>query len=333
MKIRPLNSISLILAMLTVLSVSSYAFASENGTGANSMNQTPDLKFGLSSGFSGNTTGENFTDVKAFILNSISKRITELQSLYTDVSKASNESDLKEVLLSHRQANQYIGPERLGMRHGRMNIGSCGANGFYLNQVENVTDENFTAVKIEMLSSLQNSIVILKDKQTRLVEVEQNNRTQELNETLNERINKLQNLSTEVSKASTASELKEVVFKYMQTQAVDLIDREIKYLQAKVSESKNESNGNNTSNGNKSIEQINSRIAELTTLKENINGAKSLDDLKKIISSSRGISGPKENMMHHKGYGRYGCHVDRYSRIQSSNFNNSANNTTYNGTV
>ena len=49
-----------------------------------------------------NITEENFTDVQADILDSISKKITELQSLYTDVSKVSNASDLQEVLSSHR---------------------------------------------------------------------------------------------------------------------------------------------------------------------------------------------------------------------------------------
>lgn len=294
MKISALNSISFILLVLMVLSIPSFAFVSENGTETSSMNQTQNLKFGLASGFLGNISGENFTDVKAFMLDSISKRITELQSLYTDVSKTSNASDLKEVLVNYRQANERIGFHRMGMRPGRMNFGPCETYGFYLNQVENVTDENLTAVKTEMLDSLQNATVVLKDKQTRLAEAEQNNRTQELNETLNERINKLQNLSTEVSKASTAAEFKEVLFKYMQTQAVDLLDKEIGHLQAKVSESKNTSIGNNTNDGNKNIEQINNRITELTTLKENINGAKSLDDLRKIISSSRGLSGPKK---------------------------------------
>lgn len=322
MKIKILNSISFIVAALMVLSIiPSCSFASENGTETNSINQKQDLKFSPAFGFLGKTAGENFTDTKALILDSISKRIAELQSLYTDVSKASNASDLKEVLSSHRQANECIGSDRMKMRHGRMHIGPCGINGFNLQLVENVTDENFTAVQTEMLSSLQNMTVMLKDRQTRLTEVEQNNRTQEINEKFNERINKLQNLSTEVSKASTAAELKEVVFTYMQTQAIDLIDREIEHLQAKVSENKNTSDENNKSDGNKSdgnkSEQISSRITELTALKENINGARSLEDLKTIMSSSRGIFGPKENMTHHKGYGRSGCHMDRPGRIQN----------------
>ncbi len=333
MKIRISNSISFIVAALMVLSIiPSCSFASETGTEINSINQTHDLKFRPAFGFLGNTAGGNFTDAKTLILDSISKRIAELQSLYTDVSKASNTSDLKEVLSSHWQANECIGSDRMKIRHGRMHIGPFGINGFNLKLIENVTDENFTAVQTEMLSSLQNMTVMLKDRQTKLAEVEQNNRTQELNEKLNERINKLQNLSTEVSKASTAAELKEVVLTYMQIQAVDLVDKEMEHLQAKVSESKNTSDGNNKSDGNKSDEQISSRITELTTLKESINGARSLGDLKTIISSSRGIPGPKENMMHHKGYGRCGCNMDRPGRIQGYSINNRADNMPYKST-
>ncbi len=61
------------------------------------------------------------------------------------------------------------------------------------------------------------------------------NRTEEINE----RITELQNLSTEVSETSTAAELKEVVFTFMQTQAVDSIKKDIEHLQTKVSESEN----------------------------------------------------------------------------------------------
>jgi hypothetical protein len=107
----------------------------------------------------------------------------------------------------------------------------------------------------------------------------------------------------------------------------------IEHLQTKGSESRNKFNGNNTDNRNKSIEQISSRITELTTFKENINGAKSLDDLKQIISSYCGIPGREEIVMHHKGYGRCGYHMDRHVRIQVNTTNSSANGTTYSSTV
>lgn len=330
MKIKALNSISLIVVALLVLGIPSCASASDNGDETNVKNQANEPKFGLASDYSGNETGENLTETKALMLNLISKRITELQSLYTDVSKASNTSELKEVLASHRLASKCMGPHMMGMRHGRVHIGPCGKNRFYLYQVENVTNENLTAVKAEMLSSLQNMTTALKDKQARLAEVDQDNRTQKLNEKLNERIDKLQNLSTEVSKASTAAELKEVVLTYMKTQAIDIINKKIEHLQAKVSESNNISDGSSTNYRNKRNEQISSRITELTTLKENITGAKSLDDLKRVMSSSHRIPGPKENMMHHNGYGRSCCYMDRSGRIQCNSVNNRGDGKTYN---
>ena len=318
MRIKPLKSISRIAVVLIVLSIiPSFAFASENGTQTNSTNQTYDLKFGHAFGLLGKITEENFADVQAGILESISKKITELQSLYTDVSKASNASDLQGVLSSHRPANECMGHDGMNMGPGQMRMGPCGMNGFNLNLVENVTDENFTDVQSEMLGSLQNMTDMLKDKQNH-TEIGQDNRTEELNE----RITELQNLSTEVSKASNAAGLKEVVFTFMQTQAVDAIEKKIEHLQAKVNENEN------TSDGNTSNEQISSRITELTTLKENVNGAKSLEDLKKIMSSSRGINGVGENSRHHGGHGRCGYHMDRHHRIQDSTADNSTDNST-----
>jgi hypothetical protein len=225
-----LSSISLIATVLMVLSiVPSCAFASENGSQPNLTNQAYDLKSGSTLGLFGNITEENFTDVKAFILKLISKRIAELQNLYNDVSKASNVSDLKGVLSNHRSANGCMRPCHIHMEPFRMNR-------FNLDLVENVTDENFTAVQTEILGSLQNMTSMLKDQQNH-TEVGKDNRTEELNK----RITEFQNLSTGVSKASTAAELKEAVFTFMQTQAVDLIEKKIEHLQAEVSESKNTS--------------------------------------------------------------------------------------------
>lgn len=289
MKLRKLHSLSFVLALLVALCiVPSYAFALDNVTAANQVNQTPELKYCPGPGFLRNIAGENYTDVKASILDSISKRITELQSLYTEVNKTSNVSELKAVLINHRQANDCTGLERMGKRADRMFISCNGVNGFFLSQVENVTDENFTAVQADLLSSLQNTTAMLKNQQDRLAEVQQDNRTQALNESLNDRIIKLQDLTSEVSKASTAAELKQVVFRYLQTQAVDLIDREIEQLKADSGEHS-------------------TRITELTTLKDSINGAKSLDDLKQVMYSSCSIPGFKENMSHHRGHGRCGC--------------------------
>ena len=109
MRIKPLKSISRIAVVLIVLSIiPSCAFALENGTQTNSTNHAYDLKFGHAFGLLGKISEENFADVQAGLLESISKKITDLQSLYTNVSKASNASDLQEVLSSHRPANECM---------------------------------------------------------------------------------------------------------------------------------------------------------------------------------------------------------------------------------
>jgi hypothetical protein len=294
MRIKSLNSISRVLMVLIILSIiPSCAFASENN---------PTL------GPAGKITEENFTDIQANILDSISKQITELQNFYANVSKASNASDLQEVLSSHMPANECMGRDGRGMRPRQMHmehngIGMNGLFGIYM--VENVTDENFTAVQTEMLGSLQNMTDVIKDQQNHTEVGQDNNRTEELNN----RITELQNLSTEVSKASNGAELKEVVFTHMQTQAVNSVDKKIEHLQAKVNERENTSG--NTSD-------LSSRITELTTLKEKINGAESLEDLKTIMSSDYGIFGLREDMMHHGEHGVCGCRMDRQTRVNST---------------
>jgi hypothetical protein len=328
MRIKALNSISRVSMVLMILSIiPSCAFASENGTQTSLTNQSDDLKFGHAFGFLASITGENFTDVKVAILDSISKRIAELQSLYNDVSKSSNASALQEVLSDHRKTNECMGPDGMNIRSGHMHMGLCGINGFNLDLVENVTDENFTAVQTKMLNSLQNMTHMLKDQQNHTKVGQDNNRTEELNK----KITELQNLYTEVSEASTAAELKEVVFAYMQTQAVDSIEKEIEHLQARINESENTSDGN-TSDGNTSDNQLSSRITELTALKENINNAESLEDLKKVLPSSRGMHGMGENPMHHRGHERCGCHMDYSGRVQDNTADDTADNTADNST-
>jgi L-lactate utilization protein LutC len=175
-----------------------------------------------------------------------------------------------------------------------MNQRPCGnPESFSLDQLENVTDANYTDVQTKITDSLGNMTEKLKAEQTRLTEAGKDDRAEELGQ----RITDLQNLSTNVSKASTAAELKEVVFTYMKTQAVDSLEKEVEHLQVKVNESENTIDGNMS-------DKISSRITELTSLIEDLNGAKSLGDLKEIMSSSPGISGVGgDNRMHHGGCG------------------------------
>ena len=299
MRIKPLTSISRVVGVLMILSIiPSCVFASEN----NSPNQMSDMRFDPA----GNLTEENFANVQTSILESISKQITELQSFYKNVSEASNASGLQAVLSSHRPANECMGLGRMSMEPSEM-------NGFNLDAVANVTDENFTDVQTEIVGSLGNMTNMLNDHLNDTKVSQDSNRT----EKIKERITELQNLSTEVSEASTAAELKEVVFTFMQTQAVDSINNEIEHLQTKVSESENKS-GNTT--------ELSSRITELTTLKEKISGAESLEDLKTIMSSSHGIPWMRDDMMNHGRRGGCGCHMDRPDRM--NNVDNSTDDTT-----
>jgi hypothetical protein len=286
MAIKALKSISSFAMVLIVLSIiPSGAFASENETLKNST----DPMYDPGPGPARNITEENFTEVQGDILDSISKKITELQSLYSEVSKVSNASDLQNVLSGHRQSNEGMGPAGRHMGPGGMNREPCRMPELFgLDQVENVTDANYTDVQTEITDSLGNMTERLEAEQTRLTEAGEADRAEELGE----RITDLQNLSTNVGEASTAAELQEVVFTYMKTQAVDALEKEIEHLQVKVNECENTS------------EKTRSRITELTSLIEDLNGAESLGDLKEIMFSSRGIPGMGgDDRMHHGGCG------------------------------
>lgn len=273
--IKSLKSISRFATVLMVLCIlPSGAYAAENSP-----------KFAPAQ----NITEENFTNVRADILDSISEQIAELQSFYTNVSETSSASELQKVLLNQAQANgcgsdgKHRGPEG-------MNQGPCGMPGFFnLDQVANVTDDNYTDVQTEIVSSIGNMTEMLNKQ---LENTTDENRT----EMINEQITELEDLSTNVSEASSATELQEVVLTHMKTQAVDSIEKEIEHIQAKVSESENRTDEND-----ENVTELNDKITELTTLKDNINAAESLEDLKEIMSSSQGIPG----MGHGMGHGMY----------------------------
>ncbi len=259
--IKALSSFSRVAAVLLVLCIiPSCALASEN---------KPVFCPG------GNVTAENFTDIKSNMLDSINKQINELQELYTNVSEATNATELQEVLSSHRPANEGMGP-------AGMNKGPSGMNVFDLDKIANVTDDNFTEVRTEIVSSLGNMTGMLNDQLNDTNVTQDSNRTEETNA----KITEIENLSTEVSEASNSTELKEIIFTYVQTQSVESIDKEIEHLQSQT-------NDTNCTSGNTT--ELSSRITELTTLKEKINAADSLDSLKEILSSSTqipGIGGP-----------------------------------------
>ena len=224
---------------------------------------------------------ENFTEAKADILDSISKQITELQSLYTSVSKASNISELQNALFAHPQANGCM-PDGMGRGHNGMHHGARRIPGlFNLEQVENVTDNNYSAVQTEMVNSLGNMTGMLK---------EQVNNTTDENSTviLNEQITEIEGFSANLSGASNAAELQHVVLTYMKIQAVDSVEKKIKHIEARVSESNNA-----TDNIGENVTELNNRIAELNSLKDKINATGSIKEFREIMLSSYGM--PEED--------------------------------------
>lgn len=268
-KTKILNSIYRFSAVMVVLCIlPSGAFASENKTVF-----TPGE----------NITNENFADIQAQTLNSISEQITELQSFSTNVSKASSASDLQKVLSSRGCAGM---PHGMNMGPGEKDHGFCGMPGFFdFTQLENVTDDNYTDVQAKMVSSLGNMTEMLNGQVDNTTD---ENRTK----MLNEQVTDLENLSSKISAASSAEELQNVVFSYLQTQTTDSLKMKIEHLENMKSETKNTTDKNMSEN-------LSSRITELNGLIENINGAKSLENLKEIMFSSGmpGMGGP----MHYGG--------------------------------
>lgn len=262
-KTKVLNSIYRFTAVMIVLCILPVgAFASENKSAF-----TPGE----------NITDENFTVVQAEMLDSISEQISELQSFYTNVSEASSASDLQEVLSNQKFA---------GMPNG-MNMGPGGMPGLFdFAEVENVTDDNYTEVQAEMVNVLGNMTETLNGQLD-------NTTDENMTAMLSEQVTDLENLSSEISSASSAEELQNVVFTYLQTQATDSLKMEIEHLEEMASES------GSTTDENMS-EGLSSRITELNSLMEDISGAESLEDLQEIISSAQGMPGMGAGSpMHH----------------------------------
>ena len=298
MKKQTVKSVASFAVVLIVLSIIPYgAFAFENGTNTNQTSATNENGFGkmipgsmrhggaghdgmrgMGLGPAESITEENFADIQAEMLNSINEKIAELQNRYSNVSEAATAEELQAVLLAERQANA----ERT--RHGEKNGFPGEMCGPCLFEVGDVTDENFTDVQTKMLDSLQDMTDKLEEIQTRLSEAGEDDRA----ENLDEKIAELQNLYAEVSEASTAAELKEIIFAYLQTQAVDSLEKEIEFLNTRITEDGNTNNG-----------QLEDRITELTALIADVEGAESLDELREIMSSEMKYG---KNPMHNGGH-------------------------------
>ena len=310
MKKQTIKSIASFAVVLMVLSIIPYgAFALENGTNTNQKSATnengfgkmmsggmrhggagPDGMCGMGLGLAENITEENFADVQAEMLNSITEKIAELQNRYSNVSEAATAEELQAVLLAERQENA----ERT--RHGEKNGFPGEMCGPCLFEVGDVTEDNFTDVQTEILDSLQNMTEKLEEVQTRLTEAGDEDKAKELDE----KIGELQNIYAEVSGASTAAELNEIIFIHLQTQAVDSLEKEIEFLNARITE-----------DGNTNDEQLKDRITEITALITDVEGAESLDNLREIMSSEmKDGKGPMHNGGHRNMPGCLGSMQD-----------------------
>jgi hypothetical protein len=171
-----LNPISRVLAVLVVLCIiPSCAFALKNNPVI-----YPE----------GNATSENFTSVQSNMLDSISKQITDLQNLYTNISEATNTTELQMVLSSNKLENECMGFGQMNMGFGQMNmgldqmnmrfgqtnngfnhinmesecvnIGSGQINKFNPDMVKDKSDDNFAAVQPEVNDSLRKGTDIVQ---------------------------------------------------------------------------------------------------------------------------------------------------------------------------
>ncbi|AKB18028.1 MULTISPECIES: hypothetical protein [unclassified Methanosarcina] len=310
MKKQVVKSVASFAVVLMVLSIIPYgAFALENGANTNQKSATnengfgkmmpggmrhggagPDETRGMGLGPAENITEENFDDVQAEMLNSITERIAELQSMYSNVSEAATAEDLQAVLIAERQANA----ERAGP--GEKSGSPFEVYGPRFFEIENLTDKNFADVQTEMLDSLQNMTEKLEEIQTKLTEAGDEDRAEELEE----KITEIQNLYAEISGAPTAAELKEIVFAHLQTQAIESFEKEIESLNARVTE-----------DGNTNDERLEDRITEITALIADVEGAESLDELKEIMSSEmKDKKGPMQKDGRGNMPGRHGSMQD-----------------------
>jgi hypothetical protein len=209
------------------------------------------------------------------INDSINEQIAELQGFHTNLSEsseASDDSELQEGLSNKMPANRH-GPDAINMEPCRMDRETGGMlRLFGFSKVESVTDDNYTDVQAEMVDFLGNMTEILSDQLTETTD-------KSMTETVNEQIIELEALSSEINAASGAKELQDIILTYAKTQTVDSLEVEIGYLE----EMKSKSEGTTDENMSESHRRS---IIELNALIEEIDGAESLENLIKIISSS-----------------------------------------------
>jgi hypothetical protein len=266
MGIKISRAISCFLMMFIVLGIApSFAFALENSH--------------MENGMYGNVTAGNFTVIKAMELDSLSKQISMLQGIYSNVSNASNASELQQAMCTHMM---MLSPNTQMCVNWMKN----GA-GINLATVANVTDANFTDVQARLLGSIQNMTATLQNQQN----FSEANNNSNITAKIGDRIANLQNLSDQVNSTTNATELKDVVLTFAQTQLTNSIGMKI----TKLRQIENNMNANETN-----MAMLDYKIANLTTLEGNINNTTSIGGLMTTMSSFHQMLGMGDRpMMHH----------------------------------
>jgi hypothetical protein len=234
MERRVLKFASYFISLIIILCIiPSGAFASRDEPQINSTVQINSHSYSWKSGSGEDITEGNFNKTQINMLASINKQITQLQSLYMDIGKASNGSEVKKLLSSYKTAKFdqnyteiYIGPVNIIISSGK----EPGKMQTFIFRPENLTEENFKETRDKMLISIENIIQALEKQKADLKASGQ----ESLAEELNTQIIKLQALHTNISKTSDASELKKVLSNYVQFQAAEDVEKEMKSFEAKM---------------------------------------------------------------------------------------------------
>jgi hypothetical protein len=272
---RILKTMSSVLLVLMVTSViPSLAFAAENSS---------------ESDHGGSFAGD-FATIKAKVLDFLNNEISRLQGVSANVSAADNMTELQAAL----------GRDRMSPGPHVMNIGGDGfapamGCGFRLNEIANVNDTTFPTVKANMVSSLQNTAVLLQNQENKATA---HNNTVKATQIAN-KIAVIQNLTNQINMTSDAAGLQDVALIFTKGKFDDAINKQIAKLQNR---------GNSTTDANVTAD-INTRITNLRTLETNINNATSLSALQQVLPfSHRMVAHNKRPMCNSgfKGHGRFG---------------------------
>jgi hypothetical protein len=220
----------------------------------------------------------NFTDVKAKVLDMINKQIATLQGTSTNVTAATNMTELRKAMKGDRgnhgmkkmcNTEETCNTEEICNtdRPHDVVIGS----GFNIETIINANDTTFSTVKTNLVETLQNITTILDNQKTTAAE---NNNTAKVTQ-ITEMLDATQELSTKVNDSTTTADLQDAVLIFLKSQIDNSIDNRIVIIQ--------DMENNTTANTTK----LDDQIANLNAIKTSIDNATTLSDLKIIMDDNR----------------------------------------------